>query len=140
MCFFGIAAYNVGGNTLHSLLQPPIRGKKNGPLKSSALSKLQEDLNEVKYLIIDESSVVGQKMFAWINRRCKEATGQSTIRFGGISVILVGDIAQLPPITDQVLYHNKPKNDLAIEGYCMHRKFETVIKLEKKMKEQRVMI
>ena len=90
--FFGIAAYNVVGNTLHSLLQLPIKGKKNVPLKSSALSKLQEDMNGVRYLIIDEFSVVGQKMFAWINRRCKEATGNTTLPFGGISVILVGDI------------------------------------------------
>lgn len=129
--FFGIAAYNIGGNTLHTLLQLPIRGKRNGPLKSSALSRLQDNLNGVRYLIIDEFSVVGQNMFAWINRRCKEATGQTTVPFGGLSVILVGDIAQLPPITDQVLYHNKPKSDLAIEGYCMYRKFETVVKLEK---------
>ena len=134
--FFGIAAYNVGGNTLHTLLQLPIRGKRNGPLKSSALSRLQDNLNGVRYLIIDEFSVVGQKMFAWINRRCKEATGKTTIPFGGLSVILVGDIAQLPPITDQVLYHNKPKSDMAIEGYCMYRKFETVVKLEKNLQER----
>ena len=95
------------------------------------MSKLQENLNGVRYLIIDEFSVVGQKMFAWINRRCKEATGQTMVPFGGLSVILVGDIAQLPPITDQVLYHNKPKSDLAVEGYCMYRKFETVVKLQK---------
>lgn len=84
----------------------------------------------MKYLIIDEFSVIGQKMFAWINRRCKQATGLETMPFGGISVILCGDIAQLPPISDQVLYHNKPKNDLAVEGYCMYQKFQTVVKLQ----------
>lgn len=36
--FFGIAAFNIKGKTLHSLLQLPIKGKKNGPLKSSALA------------------------------------------------------------------------------------------------------
>lgn len=87
-------------------------------------------MDGVKYLIIDEFSVIGQKMFAWINRRCKEATGLTTVAFGGISIILVGDIGQLPPITDQVLYHTKPKSDLATEGYCMHREFQTVVKFE----------
>ena len=84
------------------------------------MSKLQEDLNSVKYLVIYEFSVIGQKMFAWINRLCKQATG----------LILCGDIAQLLPISDQVLYHNKPKNDLAVEGYCMYQKFQTVVKLQ----------
>ena len=108
----------------------PIKGRRNFPLQSSALSKLQNDLNSVKYLIIDEFSVIGQKMLAWINRRCKHATGLETLPFGGISVILCGDIAQLPPISDQVLHHNKPKNDLAVEGYCMYQKFQTVVKLQ----------
>ena len=35
-------------------------------------------------------------------------TGHSTVPFGGMSIILVGDIAQLSPITDQVLYHTRP--------------------------------
>jgi ATP-dependent exoDNAse (exonuclease V) alpha subunit len=42
----------------------------------------------------------------------------------------VGDIAQLPPVSDRVLYHNKPRNDLETQGYCMYCKFETVIRLE----------
>ena len=45
----------------------------HGPLKSSALAKLQKDLNGITYLIIDEFSVIGQKMFAWINKRYKQA-------------------------------------------------------------------
>ena len=77
--YFGIAAFDIKGTTLHSLLQLPIRGKKNGPLKSSALARLQGDLKGVKYLIIDEFSVIGQKMFGWINKRCKEATGHSLL-------------------------------------------------------------
>ena len=65
--FFGIAAFNVNGKTLHSLLQLPIKGKRNGALKSVALAKLQNDFQKIEYLIIDEFSVTGQKMFAWIN-------------------------------------------------------------------------
>ena len=70
-------------------------------------------------------------MFGWINKRCKEATGRTTVPFGGISVILVGDIGQLPSISDKVIYHTKPANEIALEGYCMYEKFQTVVKLEK---------
>ena len=64
------------------------------------MSRLQEEMSGISYLIIDEYFVIGQKLFEWINRGCEEATGQLYIPFGGISVILVGDVAQLPPITD----------------------------------------
>ena len=128
--YFGIAAFNVSGTTLHSLLQLPIQGKRNGPLISTALSKLQDDLKGIKYLIINEYSVIGPKMFGWIDRRLRQATGLTASPFGGISIVLVGDIAQLPPVGDKVLYHNKPGSDLETEGYCMYRKFQTVVKLE----------
>jgi len=45
--FFGVAAFNVGGTTFHSLLQLPIKGRRNFPLLSSALSKFQKDLRTV---------------------------------------------------------------------------------------------
>lgn len=69
-------------------------------------------------------------MFGWINKHCKEATGHITVPFGGICVILVGDIAQLPSISDKVIYHTKSANEIALEGYCMYQKFQTVVKLE----------
>ena len=48
-------------------------------------------------------------MFAWINRCCKQATSCTTVPFGGMSIILVGDIAQLPPLADQVCITQNPK-------------------------------
>lgn len=50
--YFGIAAFNIKGNTSHS------------PLKASALANLQNDLNGEIDSIIDEYSVIGQKLFA----------------------------------------------------------------------------
>ena len=114
------------------------RGEKNGPLKSSALARLQTDLKGLKYVIINEFSMIGQKMFGWINRRCKEATGRTIFPFGGISVILVGEIGQLPSIGDQVKYRTKPTINIALEGYCMYRKFATVAKRTNEQKVQRL--
>ena len=83
-----------------------IKGKRNTPSKSSALAELQNDLFGVKNLIPDQFSFIGQKMFAWISRRCNEATGFNATPFHCISITLVEIIGQLPSITDQVLYHN----------------------------------
>ena len=127
--FFGTAAFNVKDQTLHSLLQLPIRGKKCAELKGQSLQRLQNQLEGIQYLIIDEYSVIGQKMLGWISRRCKQATGRYTVPFGGISVVLVGDIAQLPPITDKVVYHCKPCDELSTEGFCAYQKFDNVVKL-----------
>ena len=74
-----------------------------------------------KYLIIDEISVIGQTMFRWINRRCKQATGLTSCLFGNLPEILVGDIAQLPPIADKPLYYLKPVGDVALQGFHAHQ-------------------
>ena len=66
------------------------------------MSKLQDDLNGIKCLIIDEYSVIGQKMFGWNDRRLRQATGLTALPFGGISIVLVGDGEQLPPVSDQL--------------------------------------
>lgn len=127
--YFGIAAFNIKGQTLHSLLKLPIRGRNLNDLKGPALLQLQERLTAVKYIIIDEYSVIGQNLLGWIDKRCRQGTGDSDKPFGGISIILVGDIAQLPPVGDKVLYHKKPSGEIGTMGFCMYRKFTTIVKL-----------
>ena len=127
--YFGIAAFNIKGKTLHSLLKLPIRGRNLKDLKGPALLQLQERLSGIKYLIIDEYSVVGQNLLGWIDKRCRQGTGELDKPFGGISMILVGDIAQLPPVGDKVLYHKKPNGEVGTMGFCMYKKFTTIIKL-----------
>ena len=82
--YFGIAAFNVDGVTLHSLLRLPIRGKYNCDLKGQALAKLQETMKEIKYIIIDEFSVIGQQMMGWIDRHLRQASGLMDTTFWGI--------------------------------------------------------
>ncbi|XP_066929609.1 uncharacterized protein [Clytia hemisphaerica] len=132
--FFGIAAFNINGKTLHTTLQLPIRGKNKHELKGKALEILQEGMLGVEYLIIDEFSVVGQRMLGWIDSRCRQATGKMERLFGGISVILVGDIAQLPPVLDSTLYSSYPQNEIGVAGYVAYCCFRTVIKLKSNMR------
>ena len=51
------------------------------------LAEFQYKLQGVKYILIDEFSVTGQKMFEWIYRRLHQASGKLNLQFGGFSVI-----------------------------------------------------
>ena len=67
----GAAAFNVHGNTLHSLLSLPVKGESKD-LEGKQLQTLQKLLEGVKYLIVDEMSMVGRKMFGQVDRRLRQ--------------------------------------------------------------------
>ena len=64
----GVAAFNVDGYTLHSLLSLPVKGDFK-ELEGSRLQTTQESLAGVDYIIIDEMSMVGRKLFGQVDRR-----------------------------------------------------------------------
>jgi ATP-dependent DNA helicase PIF1 len=68
----GVAAFNVQGCTLHSLLQLPTKGDFKD-LQGESLIKLQQSLNGVIYFIIDEMSMVGRKLMGQVDRRLRQA-------------------------------------------------------------------
>ena len=69
--------------------------------------------------MIDEYSVMGQKMFGWIDRRLKQVSGLMDTLFGGFPIILVGDIAQLPPVLDKLLYYLVSEVPMAMMGFSL---------------------
>ena len=125
----GKASYNIKGITIYSLLKLPVGPIGNKDLTGQSLSRLQERLNGIEYILIDEYSMLGQTTFGWIDKRCKQATGCHDKVLGGISSILIGDPGQLPPVTDKPLYHAKPSNAIGEQGYQTYRMFDKVIKL-----------
>ena len=90
---------------------------------------LQTNLENVQYLIIDEYSLVAQSLLGWIDSRCRQVTGRTDTTFDGISVILVSDIAQLPPEGDKQLYDSLPKSERQTQGLLLYHKFKKVVKL-----------
>ncbi|MGB3211834.1 MAG: AAA family ATPase, partial [Desulforhopalus sp.] len=95
----GIAAMNIGGKTLHSLFQLPL-GWITRPEIKKAPYRL--DIQKASLLIIDEISMVnanwldGVSGFLRLNR-CVDKP------FGGIPVVMVGDLFQLPPVVTKDL-------------------------------------
>ncbi|XP_057843282.1 uncharacterized protein LOC131052713 [Cryptomeria japonica] len=75
------------------------------PLTGQSLMTLQEQLKHIKYILIDEMSFLGPKLLLKIDSHLRQAFPDSQHEsFGGVSIILVGDLAQLPPVMDKPIY------------------------------------
>ena len=71
----------------------------------------------VEYIVIDEMSVVGRKMFRQVEQRLRQAFPQcSDWVLGGRSCLLFGDFGQLPPVMDLPLYTSVSKSSLSALG------------------------
>jgi ATP-dependent exoDNAse (exonuclease V) alpha subunit len=125
----GIAGFHIGGITLHSAVSLPVQAHNRADLSGNSLARLQQQLKDVKYIIIDEVSMLGQKGMEWLDRRLKQASGNMDTPFGGYSIILIGDFAQLPPVGDRALYI-PPPNGIGSHGHTVYRLFTTVIILK----------
>jgi ATP-dependent exoDNAse (exonuclease V) alpha subunit len=97
----GIAAVNVGGQTLHSWAAI---GLGNLPaeqiienLFSAKFSRVRRKLKMAKMLAIDEISMISAPIFDLLNDLLK-AIRQNDQPFGGLQLILFGDFLQLPPV------------------------------------------
>ena len=103
----GKAAYLIRGNTIHSALKLPANQSLNTykPLHSDILNTLRMQMINLKYIFIDEVSMVGFNMINFVHKRLQEIMG-SAKTFGGLSVIFVGDLFQLQPVCDKYIFEN----------------------------------
>ena len=103
----GVAAFNINGETYHSALALRPDSLVSGIFREIAparLTALQESWGHVRYLIIDEKSMIGTLGLAQIDRRLAQIFPAAAHPFGGLSVLLFGDFAQLPPVADTPIY------------------------------------
>jgi ATP-dependent DNA helicase PIF1 len=96
----GIAATHIGGSTIHSWsglgIKDSLTSHDEQWLKANA--RLNKRYNETDVLVIDEVSMLHGARLDMVNRVCK-LLRQNDQPFGGMQVILVGDLFQLPPVT-----------------------------------------
>ena len=133
----GLAGYNIEGCTLHSALQLPVRNHNNNDLQGTALQRLQLRFSGKQYLITDEMSMLGQRTLAWVDKRLRQATGKLNEPLGGISVMLLGDFAQLPPVGDKAIYASPSQSSslLTQHGHSIYGLFQTVVMLSENIRQ-----
>ncbi len=92
----GKAASVIQGLTLHSAFNFNF-GNEFRSLSDKLKEQLRTDLSQLKILIIDEISMVKADLLYQVDSRLQEIK-QSFDSFGGVSVLLFGDLMQLKPI------------------------------------------
>ena len=92
----GVAALNVGGQTIHSLFRLPIGVIADHDIdQNDAVRKI---LNAMDTLVIDEVSMVNADLMDAMDRSLRQARQRPHEPFGGVQVVLFGDPYQLAPV------------------------------------------
>jgi hypothetical protein len=114
----GVAAINAQGVTVHSLFHLPNSPYYPGSsetLKSIRFNSEKKNLiQELELLVIDEISMIRADTLDAIDYVLKNVRNQPELPFGGIQLLYVGDLFQLPPIVKQneweqlKKYYNSP--------------------------------
>ncbi len=93
----GVAALNIGGQTIHSFFgfRPDITPEKvHAPAGDSPARKIDT-------LIIDEVSMVRADLLDCVDRAMRKARRVRNVPFGGVQLILIGDLYQIPPVVQR---------------------------------------
>jgi hypothetical protein len=149
----GIAALNAGGVTIHSqFLLPPVTfppdrflpegftegGKflnqnvlaRKHPLNSAR----KQVLRSIDLLVIDEVSMLRADLLDAIDYRMKAARGNFKQSFGGVQVLFIGDLYQLPPVVrneEQSVLGNYYKSPWFYEAKALQEDRLVYIELDK---------
>jgi hypothetical protein len=111
----GVAAINAGGTTIHSFFQLPfgpfipsnkkqwgsnddISDKQNLISKLRLTNERKEVMQQLELLIIDEISMVRCDVLDAIDVVLRHVRSVYSKPFGGVQVLYIGDMYQLPPV------------------------------------------
>ena len=98
----GIAALNVGGMTIHSFFKfPP---DVIDPKKVNVDYKTREILRNIDAIVIDEVSMIRVDLMEGISVKLQIARRDDR-PFGGVQMIMFGDLYQLPPVVTDGQLH-----------------------------------
>lgn len=89
----GVAALNVGGQTIHSFFgfKPDVTVNSVTKVRDASI------LEGLDILVIDEISMVRADLFDCIEKSLR-INRKNNAPFGGVQVVVIGDLNQLPPI------------------------------------------
>lgn len=94
----GLAAVQVGGQTIHSFFGLPPRLIKAEDIRPSRRLGL---MRKLETLVIDEVSMVRADLMDGIDRMLRLSRKRPNDPFGGVRLVMFGDLHQLPPVVSE---------------------------------------
>lgn len=94
----GLAAVNVGGQTIHSFFGFPPRLLQISDIRRGRNGRVMRKLD---HLVIDEVSMVRSDLMWAIDQALRLNRGRPREPFGGVRLLMFGDLHQLPPIVQE---------------------------------------
>lgn len=131
----GVSAFNIEGMTIHSFMG---FGTGQGELMY-LIKKIKKNIEAmfrietVNVLVIDEISMLSAELFEKMDKICK-IIRKNDLLFGGIQLVLTGDLLQLLPVFDK----NAEDTRLLIESDLFNENFnnDNIIELTKNFRQE----
>lgn len=111
-----IAAINIDGQTIYRLIGANVE-TMHIPIKNWTKYKAtaaRKNVKNISTIVIDEVSMLRVDLFDALNQRLQELR-KSHEPFGGIQIILIGDLYQLPPVVQE--WSQEPKDITFFKNY-----------------------
>ncbi len=132
----GVAALNVGGQTIHSFFGFPPRLMQPEDIKRRRNRRLYE---RMELLVIDEISMVRADLMDHMDRFLR--LNRDDLRpFGGVQVVVFGDLFQLPPVVaspvERQLFSTRYSSPYFFAAYVLPELGFEMIELQKVYRQE----
>ncbi|MDR3306554.1 MAG: AAA family ATPase [Endomicrobium sp.] len=133
----GVAALNCGGETIHSFFnfKPDVTLSK---IKKKKLSD-KSIYKKVETVVIDEASMLRCDLLDCIDKFLKLNREKHQEPFGGVQMVLVGDLKQLPPVVkreEKRIFSSAYKSPYFLSAYSLNDCMLHTVELTKVYRQQ----
>lgn len=138
----GIAAINVGGQTIHSFFKFPPRPILPGDKEIRRFRKNQEVLDIIRsadIILVDEISMVRADLLDAIHQSLCINTNMRKAAFGGKQMVFIGDPFQLPPVVtdqDREVMSYLYRAPYFFNAFSFNRRFIDMVELQKVYRQE----
>ena len=127
----GVAAINVRGVTIHNFFSFGIDVTFEHIQSENYFARNAQAMRALKTLVIDEISMVRADMLDYVDQALRRFGPRKDQPFGGVQVILIGDLAQIAPIVakqeEREFLASHYRSEFFFDSYAMHDlDFQTV--------------